>query len=126
MRSSFSQADRSTNVRRIGFVAAEIARHGGIVLCANIAPYSEDRAYNRALMGPLYTEVFMNTPLSVCEERDVKGMYAKARAGVLKHFTGISDPYEVPINPEYEFGTQPVAETVHKLCSELFGNEFGE
>ena len=95
----FSREDRSMNVRRIGYVASEIVRHGGIVLVANIAPYEVDRAYNRTLIGGFgtYLEVFVDTSLATCEARDVKGLYAAARAGTIKQFTGISDPFEVPM-----------------------------
>ena len=94
----FSREDRSMNVRRIGYVASEIVRHGGIVLVANIAPYEEDRAYNRALISGFgtYLEIFVDTSLATCEARDVKGLYAAARAGTIKQFTGISDPFERP------------------------------
>lgn len=100
----FSKQDRSTNVRRVGYVASEIVRHGGLVLCANIAPYAADRAYNRHVvtsLGGTYLEVYVDTPLAVCEERDAKGLYKRARAGELKQFTGISDPFEVPQNPDF-------------------------
>jgi sulfate adenylyltransferase len=94
----FSRADRSTNVRRIGFVASEIVKHGGIVLVANIAPYEEDRAYNRALISAngTYIEIFVDTDIEECARRDVKGLYAAARAGTLANFTGVSDPFEIP------------------------------
>ena len=99
----FSREDRSTNVRRIGYVASEIVQHGGIVFCANIAPYAEDRAYNRSIIegaGGAYVEVYVQTPLSVCEERDPKGLYKLARDGTLPQFTGISDPFEEPESPD--------------------------
>jgi sulfate adenylyltransferase len=94
----FSKEDRSMNVRRIGYVASEIVRHGGIVLVANIAPYEEDRAANRSMISQhgSYLEVFVDTSLDTCESRDVKGLYKAARAGTIKQFTGISDPFEVP------------------------------
>jgi len=94
----FSREDRSTNVRRIGYVASEIVRHGGIVLVANIAPFEEDRAVNRRLVSQYgtYQEVFVDTTLETCEARDVKGLYKAARAGTIKQFTGISDPFEMP------------------------------
>jgi sulfate adenylyltransferase len=95
----FSKIDRSTNVRRIGFVASEIVKHGGTVICANIAPYDEDRLANRKLIestGGRYVEIWVNTPLEVCETRDVKGLYKLAREGKIKQFTGISDPFEEP------------------------------
>ena len=99
----FSREDRSTNVRRIGYVCSEIVKHGGIVVVANIAPYEDDRKYNRGIIegaGGTYVECFVDTTLEKCEERDVKGLYALARKGVIKEFTGISDPYERPVNPE--------------------------
>jgi len=98
----FSKEHRSLNVRRIGFVASEITKNGGIAICAPIAPYQLDRQFNRGMIDPLggYIEVFVNTPLEVCEQRDVKGLYAKARKGLLKQFTGINDPYEKPENAE--------------------------
>tara|TARA_B100000674_G_C37898048_1_gene942312 strand:+ start:102 stop:1673 length:1572 start_codon:yes stop_codon:yes gene_type:complete len=100
----FSKEDRSTNVRRIGFVANEIVKHGGIVISANIAPYNEDRLVNRNLIesnGGKYCEIWMNTPLEECEKRDVKGLYKLAREGKIKQFTGISDPFEEPTQPDY-------------------------
>lgn len=98
----FSKEDRSINVRRIGFVASEITKNGGIAICAPIAPYRLDRQFNRTMIDPLggYIEVFVNTPLDICEQRDAKGLYAKARKGLLKQFTGIDDPYEKPENAE--------------------------
>ena len=98
----FSKEHRSINVRRIGFVASEITKNGGIAICAPIAPYRLDRQFNRKMIDPLggYVEVFVNTPLEICEQRDVKGLYAKARKGLLKQFTGIDDPYEKPENAE--------------------------
>jgi len=98
----FSKEHRSINVRRIGFVASEITKNGGIAICAPIAPYRLDRQFNRKMIDPLggYIEVFVNTPLEICEQRDVKGLYAKARKGLLKQFTGIDDPYEKPENAD--------------------------
>ncbi len=94
----FSRHDRSINVRRIGYVASEIVKHRGIVICANIAPYEDDRLVNRNLISKYgeYIEVFVNTSLETCEKRDVKGLYKLAREGVIKEFTGISDPFETP------------------------------
>ena len=94
----FSKEDRSMNVRRIGYVASEIVRHGGIVLVANIAPFEEDRQWNRKLISQYgnYVEFFVDTPVDECERRDVKGLYKAARAGTLKNFTGVSDPFETP------------------------------
>ena len=98
----FSREHRSLNIRRIGFVASEITKNGGIAICAPIAPYLTDRRFNRDMIAPLggYIEIFVNTPLEVCERRDVKGLYAKARQGLIKQFTGIDDPYEEPENAE--------------------------
>ena len=97
----FSREDRSTNVRRIGYVASTIVKHGGICICSNIAPYEDDRQYNRDIISQhgRYVEVYVNTSLEVCEERDVKGLYKKVRAGIIPTFTGISDPFETPENP---------------------------
>jgi len=98
----FSKEHRSLNIQRIGFVASEITKNGGIAICAPIAPYEYDRKLNRELISKFggYIEIFVSTSLQKCEERDSKGLYKLARAGKLKEFTGISDPYEVPINPD--------------------------
>jgi sulfate adenylyltransferase len=102
----FTREDRDTNILRIGFVASEIVRHGGTVMCAAVSPYRETREAVRAMMDEdQFIEVFVDTPLSVCEQRDVKGMYAKARRGEIKEFTGISDPYESPLSPEITLET---------------------
>ena len=91
----FSKADRSLNVRRIGYIAQSIVKNRGICVCANIAPYKEDRLYNRNNIDN-YIEIYISTPLDICETRDVKGLYQKARQGKIKHFTGIDDPFEEP------------------------------
>lgn len=97
----FSREDRDANVLRIGFVASEIVRHGGVVICAAVSPYSAARNEVRQMMsGGTFVEIFVDTPLEVCEQRDTKGMYAKARRGEITGFTGIDDPYEVPENAE--------------------------
>ena len=98
----FSKEHRDLNIRRIGFVASEITRNGGIAVCAPIAPYASLRAEVRAMIEPLggFVLVHAATPLEVCEQRDRKGLYAKARAGQIQHFTGVSDPYEPPTNAE--------------------------
>jgi len=102
----FSKADRDTNIRRIGFVAAEIVRHGGVAICAAVSPYRATRNDVRHLVSAdHFVEVFVDTPLEVCEARDTKGMYAKARRGEIKDFTGIDDPYEPPENPELTLNT---------------------
>ena len=106
----FTREHRSLNIRRIGFVASEITKNGGIAICAPIAPYEDDRSYNRELIEPLggYIEVFVDTSLAECERRDTKGLYAKARQGIIKEFTGISDPYEAPTNAEIVVDTKDV------------------
>ncbi|HZX70836.1 MAG TPA: bifunctional sulfate adenylyltransferase/adenylylsulfate kinase, partial [Rhodanobacter sp.] len=98
----FSREDRAANVTRIGYVASEIVRHGGIAICAPIAPFADARAEARALVEAHgdFVEIHVATALEVCEARDRKGLYAQARAGKISHFTGISDPYEVPEQPE--------------------------
>ena len=98
----FSREDRAANVTRIGYVASEIVRHGGIAICAPIAPFADARAEARALVEAhgAFVEIHVATALEVCEARDRKGLYAQARAGKIAHFTGISDPYEVPQQPE--------------------------
>ncbi len=102
----FSKEDRDINIRRIGYVAAEIVQHGGVVICAAVSPYRATRNDVRNLIGKdRFVEVFVDTPLAVCEDRDVKGMYAKARRGEIKGFTGIDDPYEDPVNPEIKLDT---------------------
>lgn len=102
----FSKEDRDINIRRIGFVASEISRHGGVVICAAISPYRAIRDEVRQLVGgEQFIEVFVDTPLEVCEQRDVKGLYAKARRGEIKGFTGIDDPYEAPLKPELTLDT---------------------
>ncbi|MCI0440270.1 MAG: bifunctional sulfate adenylyltransferase/adenylylsulfate kinase [Chloroflexi bacterium] len=102
----FSKEDRDTNIRRIGYVASEIVRHGGVAVCAAVSPYRATRDEVRGMVGGgNFVEVFVDTPLEVCEGRDTKGMYAKARRGEIKDFTGIDDPYEPPLNPEITLDT---------------------
>jgi sulfate adenylyltransferase len=102
----FSKEDRDTNIRRIGFVAAEIVRHGGVAICAAVSPYRATRNDVRNMVGTdRFLEIFVDTPLEVCEDRDVKGMYARARRGEIKGFTGIDDPYEAPRNAEINLNT---------------------
>jgi sulfate adenylyltransferase len=97
----FSRDDRDANVRRIGFVAAELVRHGGAVVCAAVSPYRATRNDVRNMVGAdNFVEVFVDTPIEVCEKRDAKGLYARARRGEIKGFTGINDPYESPLGPE--------------------------
>ncbi len=102
----FSKEDRDTNIRRIGFVASEIVRHGGVAVCAAVSPYRATRSDVRNMVGSdRFVEVFVDTPLEVCEARDTKGMYAKARRGEITGFTGIDDPYEAPEFPEITLET---------------------
>jgi sulfate adenylyltransferase len=109
----FSKEDRDINIRRIAFVAAEIVRHHGGVICAAVSPYRATRNECRAMVGSdRFIEVFVDTPLEICEQRDAKGMYALARAGAIQNFTGIDDPYEPPHSPEI------VIETVERSAEE--------
>jgi len=102
----FSKEDRETNIHRIGFVASEVVRHGGGVICAAISPYRATRNECRTMVGSdRFCEIFVATPLEVCEDRDPKGMYALAREGQIKGFTGVDDPYEPPHNPEITLDT---------------------
>jgi len=103
----FSKAHRDINIRRIGFVASEISKHGGTAICAPIAPYTQTRRAVRAMIEEWggFIEVHISTSVEVCEQRDRKGLYAKARAGLIPEFTGISDPYETPENPELAIDT---------------------
>lgn len=109
----FSKEDRDTNILRIGFVASEIVRHNGVVVCAAVSPYRDARNEVRNMVGDdKFIMVFVDTPLEVCEERDPKGLYAKALRGEIKNFTGIDDPYERPVGPEI------IADTVNKTPEE--------
>ncbi|NNK32188.1 MAG: adenylyl-sulfate kinase, partial [Xanthomonadales bacterium] len=105
---TFSKEHRDLNIQRIGFVASEITKNRGIAICAPIAPYTHTRRQVRELVSSVggFIEVFVSTPIEVCEKRDRKGLYAKARAGIVKGFTGIDDPYEEPVNAEIEIDTQ--------------------
>jgi sulfate adenylyltransferase len=108
---TFSRADRDLNIARIGYVAAEVARHGGIAICAPIAPYAAARERVRRMVAEVgdFVLVHVSTPLEVCEARDRKGLYAKARAGVIGSFTGISDPYEEPEDADVVIDTSQVS-----------------
>jgi len=116
----FSREDRDLNIRRIGFVAAEIVRHGGTVVCATVSPYRATRNDVRNMVGShRFVEVFVDTPLEECERRDTKGIYAKARRGEIKNLTGVDDPYEPPQHPEITVRTIDVsAETNANLILE--------
>jgi adenylyl-sulfate kinase len=102
----FSREDRDTNILRIGFVAKLLTRHGACVICAAISPYRETRDMVREMIGDRFVEIYVATSLEECERRDLKGLYAKARAGEIKEFTGISDPYEPPFEPEITVQTE--------------------
>src|SRR5688500_15185335 len=102
----FSREDRDENVRRVGFVAAEIVRHGGICVCALVSPYRSTRDEVRAMVGrDSFVEVFVDTPLEICAARDVKGLYAGADRGDVSALTGVADPYEPPLTPELRLQT---------------------
>ena len=123
----FSKEDRDINIRRIGFVASEIVRHGGAAICAAVSPYRATRNDVRNMVGDgHYIEVFVDTPLKVCEARDTKGMYAKARRGEIKGFTGIDDPYEAPEHAEIILNTQDATpeENAHLILDYLAGEGF--
>ena len=119
----FSKEHRNINIERIGYVASEITKNGGIAICAPIAPYSATRRTVREMIEPLggFLEIHVATPLEICEERDRKGLYAKARQGIIKEFTGISDPYEEPENPEMRIDTRGVSpdEAAHAIILKL-------
>ncbi|MCX7693175.1 MAG: bifunctional sulfate adenylyltransferase/adenylylsulfate kinase [Tepidimonas taiwanensis] len=119
----FSREHRDINIRRIGFVAAEITKNGGVAICAPIAPYRATRRDVRAMIEPWggFIEVHVATPIEVCEARDRKGLYAKARAGLIPEFTGVSDPYEVPEAPELAIDTSQcsVEEAVQQIVLKL-------
>ncbi len=103
---TFSKVDRDMNIRRIGFVASEIVHHHGVVVCAAVSPYRSTRNEVRSMIGEgRFVEVYVNTPIEICERRDTKGMYAKARRGELLGFTGVDDPYEEPLRPELSLTT---------------------
>jgi adenylylsulfate kinase len=121
----FSKADRDENIRRIGFVANLLTRNQVIVLVSVISPYRQVREEVRQHIGS-FIEVFVNAPLEVCEIRDVKGLYKKARSGEIKNFTGIDDPYEQPLNPEVECSTEQenIADSVTKVLTELVDREY--
>jgi sulfate adenylyltransferase len=123
----FSREDRDTNIHRIGFVAAEIARHGGAVVCAAVSPYRAARNRCRTMVGSdRFIEVFVDTPIEVCEQRDIKGLYAKARRGEVKGFTGVDDPYEPPHSAELVLDTvkQSVEENARRILGQLVERGF--
>lgn len=119
----FSRAHRDLNIRRIGFVASEITKAGGVAICAAIAPYAAARYEARQLVSEHggFFEIYLDTPIGICVERDPKGLYAKAKQGLIKGFTGIDDPYEKPIHPELVINTAnfSVAQEVNKIMTLL-------
>jgi adenylylsulfate kinase len=119
----FSRADRDTNIARIGYVAGKLAKHGVAVLVAAISPYRQARDHVRAQVDE-FVEVHVAAPLATCAERDPKGLYAKALAGEIRNFTGVSDPYEPPLHPEITLHTetQTVDESVHQVLTWLEAN----
>jgi adenylylsulfate kinase len=116
----FSREDRDENIRRIGFVSHLLTRNGVIVLVSAISPYRNVRDEVRERIDD-FMEVFVDAPLDVCEDRDVKGLYKRARAGEIKQFTGVSDPYEAPLNPEVHCQThlETLEESVDKVMAQL-------
>jgi len=123
----YSKEDRDDHVRRIGYVASEIVRHGGIAICAAVSPYQATRYDVRSNFDDEhYIEIFVDTPLEVCESRDTKGLYAQARRGEIKGFTGIDDPYEAPQYPEIKLDTvnTSVEENAHQIINLLIENGF--
>lgn len=117
----FSKEDRDENIRRVSYVAKLLTKNDIITLCCFVSPYRKAREEARKLIGE-FIEIFVNAPLEVCEERDVKGLYAKARAGEIEKFTGISDPYEPPEKPEIIINSnlEPVVVSAEKVMSFLF------
>ena len=105
----FSAASREENIRRIAHVSGLMKDAGLVVLSAFVSPYQKDRDFVREVAGDDFSEVFISTPLEVCEQRDVKGLYAKARAGEISNFTGISAPFEAPTNPELDVPTHTMS-----------------
>lgn len=122
----FSKADRDTNIQRVGFVAAEITKHKGITICAAIAPYAAMRQSIRNMISQHggFIEIYISTPIDVCKQRDIKGLYQKAELGLITGFTGVNDPYEAPVHPDIEINTsntsirdavQLILSTIEKL-----------
>jgi len=126
----FSKEHRDINIRRIGYVASEITKNGGVAICAPIAPYTATRRDVRRMIEPVggFFEVYVSTSIEICEQRDRKGLYAKARAGILKEFTGISDPYEAPEKPELIIATETSTpeEAAQQIIRQLQGSGYLE
>lgn len=119
----FTKADRDTNIQRIGFVAAEITKHKGIAICAAIAPYAAMRQSLRNTISQQggFIEIYVSTPVAVCKQRDIKGLYKKAELGLITGFTGVNDPYEEPTNPDIEINTSnmSIADAVQFVLSTI-------
>ncbi len=118
----FSPEDRAENIRRAGEVSALLHEAGAVVLASFVSPYRSDRDGVRALHGPgAFVEIFVDAPLQICEQRDPKGLYSRARSGAITHFTGVSAPYEKPINPELHIRTAEIdiAEAVALITAEV-------
>ncbi len=117
----FSKEDRDTNIKRIAFVCKLMTRNDVVAIAAAISPYRETRDYARNEIGKDFLEVYVRAPLSVCKERDVKGMYKKALNGEIKGFTGVDDPYEEPLNPELILHTdkESIEDSVQRVMNEL-------
>ncbi len=123
----FTKADRDENIRRVSYMAKLLTRNEVITLCCFVSPYRSAREKARDLIGS-FAEVYVNTPLAICEKRDVKGLYEKARAGAIPAFTGVSDPYEPPVKPELEILTEEeeVKVSAEKVIMFLFKHKFIE
>lgn len=120
----FSKEDRDTNIRRIGWVAKTLSKHGVVAITAAISPYRDVRDEVRQSVekaGAGFVEIYVHCPIDVLAERDVKGLYKKAIAGEIKHFTGVSDPYEPPLNPDVtvDSSKEPIADSVKKIVAKL-------
>lgn len=117
---TFSREDRDENIKRVGFVCQLLSRHGVVAIASVISPYREAREYNRQRIKN-FVEVYTRCPVEVCENRDLKGLYQKARSGEIKGFTGVDDPYEPPLNPEVTCKTdaESVEESVEKVLKKL-------
>jgi adenylylsulfate kinase len=119
----FSRGDRAENVRRVGYVAHLLSRNGIVAVCALVSPYRAERDEVRALHAGRFLEVYVSAPVEVCAGRDVKGLYARQRAGELQHLTGVDDPYEPPLHPEVVIPTheQTVDESLEELWRAILG-----
>lgn len=123
----FSKEDRDTNIRRIGFVCDLLSRNGVVSIAAAISPYREVRDEIRTMVGPdKFIEIYVKCPIAVLADRDVKGLYKKALAGEIENFTGVSDPYEEPINPDVEVdsSTETIEESLQKILAQLEARGF--